>query len=331
MPPGRKPPKRRRVEEETYAGAYDTALTEVYGAKEELNLLNATDTQERLKSSIDHLGSTNELTNQQAGLDSAALSMSQSNRQSLYAQDTASIETMGEYRTQLHEGGVSALQTARDNQLAGYDLDLESLGGRGGLLGARHEKGQADLADDAANQRQSAYNAALGSMYSGGSAAGLAQSADQSLADTASRAQGSVERQSSLLDTEYAQAKTDVSTQIAKTQLGRQSVLDNSEHRLNEAGVKQQMDLQNVRQQVERLRTQSGADRDEGEYRQARADLTLQLQNEVSANNIAIQEQSLALSQATQPLEAQIFSFEQVNLFDRKAANTFEMIMNGGN
>ena len=392
---------RRNVKPDDSA-AYTTALTEIYGAKEELNALGAAAQQTKIKTTLGHLGTANELSNQQAAQDMAALGTSSANRQalysqdissaeaqgalreqyalegesalrtafdnsqSLYSQDISSAEAQGESRRLLSLEGDAALQTSRDNQLAGYDLELSNLGGRSGLLGSRHEKAQADLEDDSENRRQSAYNAALGSMYSGGTAAGLAQSADQSLADTARRAQGSIDRQSSLLDSEFAQAGSDLSTKIQKTELGRESTVEeyghrlamsgmqremgvaqvdqqvarmglqrsssseDFEHRLSMAEMQRDMDMDKVRQQVDRLRTQSGSERDENEYRMARAELSLQLQNSVSDNNIAIQEQALGLAQASEPLEATIFVNENVARLDRNSSNTFEGILVGG-
>ena len=312
------------------SAAYDTALTEIYGAKEELNALDAAAQQTKLKTTIGHLGTANELANQLAGQDQAALGTSSANRQALYAQGIDSAEAQGEHRRLYSMAGDSALRNARDNQLAGYDLELDNLGGRSGLLGARHEKAQADLADDSANQQQSAYNSALGSMYSGGSSAGFAKSADQSLAETAGRAQDSIDRESSLVDTAFAQAGSDLSTQIQKTELGRSSTVEAAEHRLGMSSMQRQMEMDKVRQQVDRLRTQSGADRDDNEYRTARAELSLQLQNEVSDNNIAIQEQALGLAQASEPLEAKALANEGAALLARNSANTFESILVGG-
>ena len=285
---------RRNVKPDDSA-AYDTALTEIYGSKEELNALGAQAQQAGLQRSIEHLGTANELSNQLAAQDQAAQGKSSANRQALYSQDIASSEAQGALREQYSMEGASALRTARDNQLAGYDLEL------------------ANLSDDSANQQQSAYNAALGSMYSKGSSAGFAKQADQSLADTAGR------------------AGSDLNTQIQKTTLGRSSTAESFEHRLTMAEMQRDMDIQQVRQQVDRLRTQSGAERDDNEYRLARAELSLQLQNSVSDNNIAIQEQALGLAQASEPLEAKIFINENVSRLDRKSSNTFEEILMGSN
>ena len=318
MPPGRRPPKKPDD-----FGAYDTALTElpaptaIYDAQEDLRELQTTATQDRIKETQRHLGATSALTNQQAAQDMAALGTASANRQSLYSQDIASTESQGAFREQYALAGESALQTARDNQLAGYDLDLARLGGASSLLGSRYEKGKAD-------QSQSAYNQALGSMYSEGSSAGFAKQADQSLADSASR-------DSDLLDSEYTQAGKDVSAQIQKTKLGRSSTEDSFDHRLSMAGLQRNMDLEQVRQQVDRLRTQSGAERDENEYRTARADLSLQLENERTTNNLAIQDLSLALSEARELPESISILNEQTMRLAQNAAHWNESIRSGGN
>ena len=316
------PPDRRLKKTDDF-GAYDTALTElpattaIYDAREDLRELQSTATQDRIKETQKHLGAASDLTNQQAAQDMAALGTASGNRQALYEQDIASAESQGALREQYSLEGESALRTARDNQLAGYDLELNSLGGKTGLLGARYEKGKAD-------QRQSAYNAALGSMYSGGTAAGLAQGADQSLADAAGRS-------SSLLDTEFSQADSDLSTQIQKTELGRESTSEEYGHRLTMAGMQRDMDIDKVRQQVDRLRTQSGADRDENEYRQARAELSLQLENEMTRNNLAIQDLSLSLSEAQELPESISILNEQTVRLAQNAAHWNESIRSGGN
>ena len=311
-------------------GAFDTAITNIYKAKSELSELKYDAQDDTISENIENLEETNRITGQIAANDINRITERGAESQGLFSHDIDTARTLGEKTSEAYDLNVAGLESARDYDLAGLDLELGRLGGQQGLIDSRYQKGQADLTSQSRTEELGAYSAALANAYSSGSGAGFAQQGDRQIAEQASLRQGTIGRESRLLGEEYSQASRDLSTQIGRIELGKGSTEAAYGNRI--ASTRQQQDIAATQTaaSIERQGLLKNTDAAETKTQLERADLALQLENEQHANNVRLQEIAQALAEASKGHQTTILINERATLLAQNAFNQAQLDLYGG-
>ena len=331
LPPRFPPPSSFTTTDDGDDSAYSDALGDYYIEKATLSGLKYDAASAGIKETEE---SIRRMKVHQKGLeegDRAQIDTAYGFREDLYGLDQTASEMQSRGRRAGAKLGEKALGRARADEDLVYGYELDKLRGRDPLLLARHEKGMADISDTREDNRISSYTAALGSMYGGGSAAGIAGKADRSLASAAQRSQDALGRSEDMLGRETSAARFELGLDIDKTAVQRGAMKSSYDERTAMSEHQRKEDLEQSKREVARLEKQKAADRDDAGYRKARHDLSVKMEDEQRDTTLNIQAIAKELATSSkQPRADQLIAEEKLMLAQRSSTRIQSTFLSSG-